>query len=107
MQRLGICVPWNSPFVFLKFAKSALNLQPPDGYEVRWFFGEGWAPARRIKSGLVPLPLAVVLLLFFFLLLFFLRCCSRKKSLLISLEIGISFFVFSLSLCLCPSRDLA
>lgn len=46
-QKLGLCVPWDSPFVFKKFAQYALNLQPPAGFEVNWFWGGGWCPARR------------------------------------------------------------
>ncbi len=46
-MKLALCVPWDSPFVFLKFARSALNLAHPAETEVQWFFGEGWCPARR------------------------------------------------------------
>ena len=47
MQRFACCVPWNSPFVFLKFARLALNLEPPSGWRVKWFFGNGSMPAER------------------------------------------------------------
>ena len=46
-KKLGICVPWDSPFVFTKFTESVMNLQPPDGYVVNAFWGHGWCPARR------------------------------------------------------------
>jgi len=46
-MRLGLCVPWDSPFVFLRFARSALNLHAPEGYDIQWFFGSGFCPARR------------------------------------------------------------
>ncbi len=45
--KLGICLPWDSAFMFTKFVMSALNLQHPEGYEVQWFSGHGWCPARR------------------------------------------------------------
>ncbi len=46
-QKLALCLPWDSAFMFTKFTMSALNLQHPEGYEVRWFGGRGWCPARR------------------------------------------------------------
>lgn len=47
MPKLALCVPWDSPFTFFKFTKSALNLAHPSGWELQWFFGSGWCPARR------------------------------------------------------------
>lgn len=47
MVKLAVGPAWTSPFVWTKFTESALNLQHPDGVEVRWIFGQGWSPARR------------------------------------------------------------
>ena len=45
--KLAICWIWDSPFTFTRFADSALNLRHPPDYEMRWFRGVGYAPARR------------------------------------------------------------
>lgn len=45
--KLGICLPWDSPFMYTQFVMSALNLQPPAGYTAHYYSGHGWCPARR------------------------------------------------------------
>ena len=46
-MKLAIGSAWSSPFIWTRFTESALNLQQPPGYETKWFFGQGWCPARR------------------------------------------------------------
>jgi hypothetical protein len=46
-RKLAVGYPWSSPFVFTSFADHLPNLQHPEGYEVRFFRGQGWCPARR------------------------------------------------------------
>jgi len=47
MSKLAVGPAWASPFVWTKFTESALNLEHPEGWDVKWFFGKGWCPARR------------------------------------------------------------
>lgn len=47
MPKLAVGVAWTSPFIWSRFTETALNLTHPEGYEVKWFFGMGWCPARR------------------------------------------------------------
>lgn len=46
-MKLGVGYPWSSPFMFTDFVDTTLNLKHPKGYEVQFFRGEGWCPARR------------------------------------------------------------
>lgn len=46
-MKLAIGPAWASPFVWSRFTESALNLKHPEGYDVKWIFGQGWCPARR------------------------------------------------------------
>lgn len=46
-MKLAVCFPWESPFVFTQFVDSILNLQRPEGVELRFFRGVGWCSARR------------------------------------------------------------
>jgi len=45
--KLAVCTPWSSPFMFTRYVDAQLNLQYPEGYDVRFFRGQGWCPARR------------------------------------------------------------
>jgi len=46
-MKLAIGYPWASPFVFTQFMDSTINMQKPEGYEVRYFRGKGWCSAKR------------------------------------------------------------
>ena len=50
-MKLGICVPWMSPFLWAKPVPAFLNLRIPAGVEVRWFMPGGWCSARRKTGG--------------------------------------------------------
>jgi len=47
VEKLAICYPWGSPFIWTKHHQNALNMERPKGIESRWFQGQGWCPARR------------------------------------------------------------
>ena len=47
MKKLAVCYPWASPFMFTGFTDSTLNMKHPEGWEVKYFRGTGWCPARR------------------------------------------------------------
>lgn len=49
MQKIKLAVgyPWSSPFTYTQFTDHLPNLQRPDGWDVRFFRGSGWCPARR------------------------------------------------------------
>ena len=46
-MKLAVCYPGETPMVFMAFVESALDLQRPAGYEIKWFRGLGWCQARR------------------------------------------------------------
>lgn len=50
-MKLGLIVPWSSPFIWTRWADALLNLRRPDGVDVRFFRGTGWCPARRHTDG--------------------------------------------------------
>ena len=52
LAKIGICVPWTSPFIWTKFTEAALQVRQPNGTEIKWFFGKGWCPARRHTDAL-------------------------------------------------------
>jgi hypothetical protein len=45
--KLGICVPWDSPFVWTAPMFNMLNWERPDDCDVHFFMGAGWCPAAR------------------------------------------------------------
>jgi hypothetical protein len=49
--KLAVFYPWSSPFCWTGWADHLPNLQRPAGYEVRFFRGKGWCPARRHIDG--------------------------------------------------------
>jgi len=46
-MKLGIIVPWDSPFMFTAPAFNMLNWERPEGYEIRFIQGVGWCPANK------------------------------------------------------------
>ncbi len=46
-MKIAVGYPWSSPFTFTSFTDNLANLQRPQGCDVRFFRGHGWAPARR------------------------------------------------------------
>jgi hypothetical protein len=51
MKKLGVVLPWDSPFIWRHSIENMLNWKRPDGVEVEFFFGGGWCPAKRHNSG--------------------------------------------------------
>lgn len=51
MKKIGIIVPWDSPFMFTANAFNMLNWERPEGYEVKFIIGGGWCPAARHNDG--------------------------------------------------------
>jgi hypothetical protein len=46
-MKLAVGYPWSSPFMFTDFVDATLNLERPEGFEVKFFRGKGWCPAKR------------------------------------------------------------
>ena len=46
-MKLAVGPAWGSPFVWTSAVEAMLAMAHPDGWDVRWFFGKGWCPARR------------------------------------------------------------
>lgn len=51
MRKLAVVYPTTLPWIYTGFVERALNLRPPEGYELRWFRGQGWSAARRHIHG--------------------------------------------------------
>lgn len=47
MQKLAVCWIWASPFVMTDSVASMLRLRRPEGWDVQFFQGKGWGPAKR------------------------------------------------------------
>lgn len=45
--KLAVGYPWSSPFSHTAFTDHLPNLERPEGWDVRFFRGQGWSPARR------------------------------------------------------------
>lgn len=45
--RLAVLTPWSSQFMHTAYVDAQLNLQRPEGWDVRHIRGLGWSPARR------------------------------------------------------------
>lgn len=45
--KIGICVPWDSPFVWTVPMFNMMNWERPDNTDVAFFMGVGWCPAAR------------------------------------------------------------
>ncbi|MHA2264957.1 MAG: hypothetical protein ACXAEN_21400 [Candidatus Thorarchaeota archaeon] len=52
MRKLAVLIPWDSPFMYKDFAFNVMNLKQPEGWEVRYFCGQGWCPAARHNNAL-------------------------------------------------------
>ena len=50
-MKLGVFIPWTSPFMFSRCVDSVWNLQRPPDVEIRFFRGKGWCSARRHADG--------------------------------------------------------
>ncbi len=50
-MKIGVTYPWDSPFTWSKFANNTMNLERPKGYDVRFFEGRGFCPARKHADG--------------------------------------------------------
>jgi len=46
-SKIGVCVPWDTPFMWSAPAFNMMNWERPEGYDVRFFNGAGWCPAAR------------------------------------------------------------
>ncbi len=46
-MKLAVGTPWSSPFMFTDYVDATLNMKHPKDYEVKFFRGSGWCPARR------------------------------------------------------------
>src|SRR3990167_1115271 len=46
-MKLAVGPAWGSPFIWTSAVEAMLDMAHPDGWDVRWFFGKGWCPARR------------------------------------------------------------
>jgi hypothetical protein len=40
MKKLAVVVPWDSKFMFTHTAFNLMNMQVPEGYEIRYIMGE-------------------------------------------------------------------
>ena len=49
-MKLAVGITWESPFMFSETVDSILGLERPNGYEIKFFRGRGWCPARRHNS---------------------------------------------------------
>ena len=47
MPKLAVGTPWHSPFMYTDWVDRALQMQAPTGWDMQWFRGKGWCPARR------------------------------------------------------------
>lgn len=46
-KKIGICIPWDSPFTWTAPMFNMLNWECPDGHERKFIMGAGWCPAAR------------------------------------------------------------
>lgn len=46
-MKIAVGYPWSLEHIYTRFTESALNLQKPDGCEVKFVRGRGWCSARR------------------------------------------------------------
>ena len=45
--KIGILIPWDSPFMFTAAAFNMMNWERPEGCELNFIMGAGWCPAAR------------------------------------------------------------
>ena len=46
-MRLALCISWTSVFMYTGFVDSLLDLEMPEGWEIKYFRGPGWCSANR------------------------------------------------------------
>ena len=51
MKKIGIIIPWDSPFIWSVPMFNMLNWERPKGYELNFIMGTGWCPAARHNDG--------------------------------------------------------
>ena len=51
MKKLGVVLPWDSPFIWRHSVENMMNWKRPVGVVVNYFFGKGWCPANRHNNG--------------------------------------------------------
>lgn len=51
MTKIGIIVPWDSPFMFTANGFNMLNWERPSDCELNFIMGVGWCPAARHNDG--------------------------------------------------------
>lgn len=51
MKKIGIIVPWDSPFMWTAPAFNMMNWERPEGCEIKYIMGVGWCPAARHNDG--------------------------------------------------------
>jgi hypothetical protein len=51
MLKIGIIIPWDSPFIWTAPAFNMMNWERPEGCEVKFIMGAGWCPAARHNDG--------------------------------------------------------
>lgn len=49
--KVGVVIPWDSPFIWTAPAFNMMNWIRPEGCELRFFMGAGWCPAARHNDG--------------------------------------------------------
>lgn len=50
-MKIGIIVPWDTPFMWTAPAFNMMNWERPQGYELNFIMGAGWCPAARHNDG--------------------------------------------------------
>lgn len=51
MKKIGIIVPWDSPFIWTAPAFNMMNWECPEDCELNFIMGVGWCPAARHNDG--------------------------------------------------------
>ena len=51
-RKLAVLVPWDSPFMWTKPAFNLMNLEVPEGWQLRYISGAGWCPATRHNNAM-------------------------------------------------------
>ena len=50
-MKIGIVVPWDSPFIYTSNAFNMMNWERPKGCELNFIIGKGWCPAAKHNDG--------------------------------------------------------
>ena len=50
-MKIGIIIPWDTPFMWTAPAFNMMNWERPEGCEVNFIMGVGWCPASRHNDG--------------------------------------------------------